>query len=148
MKKGFTMIELIFVIVILGILAAVAIPRMAATRDDAKISAIGTQVGSAIQEVSNYVTAHGGDANATSLIKESSVLKQMVDAKQAAENDTAPDRNVTVYGIDANTTCIHIDENQTSLIVTHSNETTNACKGITHLVKEANYTLSGSSIKY
>ncbi|MDY3246866.1 prepilin-type N-terminal cleavage/methylation domain-containing protein, partial [Campylobacter sp.] len=30
MKKGFTMIELIFVIVILGILASVAIPRLAA----------------------------------------------------------------------------------------------------------------------
>nr|WP_321427669.1 prepilin-type N-terminal cleavage/methylation domain-containing protein [uncultured Campylobacter sp.] len=39
MKKGFTMIELIFVIVILGILASVAIPRLAGTREDAEISA-------------------------------------------------------------------------------------------------------------
>ena len=38
MKKAFTMIELIFVIVILGILASVAIPRLAATREDAEIS--------------------------------------------------------------------------------------------------------------
>ena len=39
MKKAFTMIELIFVIVILGILAGVAIPRLAATREDAEIAA-------------------------------------------------------------------------------------------------------------
>ena len=37
-KKAFSMIELIFVIVIIGILASVAIPKLAATRDDAFIA--------------------------------------------------------------------------------------------------------------
>lgn len=37
-KNAFTMIEMVFVIVILGILAAVAIPRLAATRTDAEIT--------------------------------------------------------------------------------------------------------------
>lgn len=37
-RFAFTMIELVFVIVVLGILAAIAIPRLAATRDDAEIT--------------------------------------------------------------------------------------------------------------
>lgn len=37
-RKAFTMIELVFVIVVLGILAAVAIPKFAATRDDAQMA--------------------------------------------------------------------------------------------------------------
>jgi general secretion pathway protein G len=37
-KYAFTMIEMVFVIVILGILAAIAIPKFAATRTDAQIA--------------------------------------------------------------------------------------------------------------
>ena len=37
-KSAFTMIELVFVIVVIGILASVAIPRFAATRDDAEVT--------------------------------------------------------------------------------------------------------------
>jgi len=50
MKNGFTMIELIFVIVIIGIMAAIAIPKLAATRDDAKVSA---ELGSLKQILNN-----------------------------------------------------------------------------------------------
>ncbi len=37
-REAFTMIELVFVIVVIGILSAIAIPRFAATRDDALIT--------------------------------------------------------------------------------------------------------------
>ena len=37
-KLAFTMIEMVFVIVVLGILASIAIPRLAATRTDAEIT--------------------------------------------------------------------------------------------------------------
>ena len=43
-KKAFTMIELVFVIVILGILSSIAITRMAVTRDDAVLVKGRTQV--------------------------------------------------------------------------------------------------------
>ncbi|MFL1706137.1 type II secretion system protein [Campylobacter sp. MOP7] len=53
------MIELIFVIVILGILAAVAIPRLSATRDDAEIAKIATNLSTLISDIGGYYTSQG-----------------------------------------------------------------------------------------
>lgn len=63
MKNAFTMIELIFVIVILGILAAVAIPRLSATRDDATVSALAYSVVTGTQEIADYVVSKGESSN-------------------------------------------------------------------------------------
>ena len=41
MKQAFTMIELIFVIVIIGILSAVAIPKLAGVQDQAHFAKAG-----------------------------------------------------------------------------------------------------------
>jgi len=45
-RKAFTMIELVFAIVVIGILSAIAIPRFAATRDDAIITKARTTIDS------------------------------------------------------------------------------------------------------
>jgi len=69
MKKAFTMIELIFVIVIIGILAAVAIPKLAATRDDAKIANIITNARTLLRDAPSYYTSQGASIFADALAK-------------------------------------------------------------------------------
>jgi general secretion pathway protein G len=74
-RFAFTMIELVFVIVVLGILAAIAVPRFAATRDDAQIAKgrsdvaairaaiVSERQGRLLQGQSAYINQlHGGNA--------------------------------------------------------------------------------------
>lgn len=57
MKRcGFTMIELVFIIVILGILAAVAVPKMIMNRDDACYAKMRSNLSEAQGEISREYT--------------------------------------------------------------------------------------------
>ncbi len=59
MKKAFTMIELIFVIVIIGILGSIVIPRLSVTIDDAKEATCVESITLFMRDVSTYYTSQG-----------------------------------------------------------------------------------------
>uniref|UniRef100_UPI003F5FC4D6 type II secretion system protein n=1 Tax=Hydrocurvibacter sulfurireducens TaxID=3131937 RepID=UPI003F5FC4D6 len=92
------MIELIFVIVIIGILAAVAIPRFTATRDDAKVSQIMMNISIATTDITLYAVAKGNVSNDLSVM--SDAVKSMVDRGEATLDTANKKATFKVGGVD------------------------------------------------
>ena len=99
-KSAFTMIELIVIIVIIGILASVAVPRLAATRDDAQITKAKVTVASIRNALAmerqkrilrgdfDPITAVGGSVNVFGNFDNDSSESSVLEYSIASEPDT------------------------------------------------------------
>jgi general secretion pathway protein G len=59
MKKGFSLLELIFAIVVIGIIASFAIPKYLDTKDSAMASTIKRDISSATSSIQSYHLVNG-----------------------------------------------------------------------------------------
>ena len=64
-RSGFSMIELVFVIVILGVLAAVAVPRFVTTRTDAQVAMARSDIASVLKAIPARIFAENIDPTAS-----------------------------------------------------------------------------------
>ena len=151
------MIELIFVIVILGILAAVAIPKLAATRDDAKISKLASNIKTGQAEVASYITATGNRvfdneqnfSTASNVIEEGLTNGTITTTASTIANAAA--NAVMVQFVDTdnnNQVCINMDVNDTDIRVRHGGGASAICVGVQSLVPEANISIAGQGVRY
>lgn len=88
MRNAFTMIELVFVIVVLGILASIAVPRLVATKDDASAVTSATLLKDTIVQLTAYYTINGklptGDLKSQSNLEQlAPTYKKSLDKNEA-----------------------------------------------------------------
>lgn len=145
-RNAFTMIELVFVIVILGILASVAFPKFVATRDDAEVSKIAQNIGTSIMDIANYAVSQGKTDSNFSVMSNS--MEEMEKSEDAALSNN--EATISIGGVD----CIKIkvDKNTTNndLNVFYVDSSNQKCLSLQSTVNSTHYAikLRGQNVVY
>lgn len=138
------MIELVFVIVVLGILAAIAIPRLAATRDDAQIAKgrsdvaairaaiVSERQGRLLKGESNYISSLDGKTSGVLFDGNDSthtLLQYGITAESGKNGHWSKSGNNYVFKVDNKETSFTY--NSTTGVFACTEATDNKCKELT-----------------
>ncbi|QOP42785.1 prepilin-type N-terminal cleavage/methylation domain-containing protein [Sulfurimonas sediminis] len=150
LHKAFTMIELIFVIVILGILAAVAIPKLAATRGDAQVSKIAMNIMTGASEIASYAMSQAKTEDNLSVM--SNAVANM-EASGEASISTAEKKAVIQVGSvnDCATIQVQTGANDDNLTISFGDPGSDTlCVGLQGAIDASQYPmkLRGTSVNY
>lgn len=125
LKKAFTVLELIFVIIILGILAAVALPKLSTSKDEAEVSKALSNLKTIVSDMSSYALKN----NALTSTRLMSNVSELENVDLSSLNNTAEvnfkvgndencikfvfvsKSNVTIMGLSSNDTTKNLIEN-------------------------------------
>jgi len=142
------MIELIFVIVIIGILAAVAIPKLLATRDDAQSAVLSAQIKDGTAELIAYYTSQGSEVN-FSKIKDSSQISfnELIIKGWAKVLD---DNEAVVYSDKVNKIGCLIYKTDGKQIEVEGNKSNHStlCEALKKFVKDRNYSILNGRVNW
>jgi prepilin-type N-terminal cleavage/methylation domain-containing protein len=157
-KNGFTMLELIFVIVIIGILAVIAIPRLSSTSSDAKISKLAYNIQTAKTEIATSIFAKGKIPKTVADLR--GVSNTVIELEKNGdilleENSTA--KKVYIYFINK---YISTKEKCKEMILDYSNNSnielsiqkiassSSICRGINSIIQDINMTIAGNRVGF
>ena len=119
MKKGFSLLELIFAIVVIGIIASFAIPKYMDTRDSAQASTIQRDLVTATSSIQSYYLVNRSITNIS-------------DAVTVNTNNWTIDSTNTkkMTFQDADTTCVTFEVKTDEISITVATSTTGVCKAL------------------
>jgi general secretion pathway protein G len=144
------MIELIFVIVIIGILAAIAIPKLVATRDDAKVSVLAKAIQTVQSEIATYIFSTSIVPQTTAdMIKVSNTVRELKDFV------VVNNKVINIVDTDNSQVCKVLtindsDASKIKLVLTDGAGVSAICQGLQKLIPDNNtgITIAGNIVKY